>query len=292
MKPTKLPPALVEDFDESVRRADESPDFVFSTNEYKTGKIYLFAAPQHEAAATDPVRLAGQLSHDAPVLFVNSHIRSPLMRRHLRHIEKDKGVHAIKTMRIANGSLANRYEELRDLIEEMGAKALVINLFEKAALTSRHREQLNVIFAMLQEDLDIAIFVYSRENVVRLRLVARNHRGAIGALAYDAEEPIAVGDQSVGDEIKVMPPYVEWMMENIKQEEQNPPPKPQLNQIPCTEYTDYEGGETIHPDDVEREWAREVGASVGAHGSVPIFGEHIHPKQGTTRVPLLPMCKF
>jgi hypothetical protein len=256
MKPTKLPPAPVEDFDESVRRADESPDFVFSTENYTTGKTYLLAAPEHEAAATDPVRLAGKLSHDAPVLFVNSHIRSPLMRRHLKNIEKEKGKHAIKTMRISNGSLANRYDELRELIEEIGAKALVINLFEKAALTSRHREQLNVIFSMLQEDLDIAIFVYSRENIQRLLLVKRNHRGAIGALAYDAEEPIAVGDQTVNDEIKQMPPYVEWMMENIKQQEQNPPPKPDINKIPCEEYTDYSGGETIHPDDIERDWAK------------------------------------
>jgi hypothetical protein len=256
MKHTKLPPTLVEDFEESVRRADESTDFVFSTKEYTAGKIYLFAAPQHEAAATDSVRLAGQLSHDAPVLFVNSHIRTAEMRRHLKHIEKEKGEHAINTMRIAEGSLANRYEELRELVEKIGAKALVINLFEKAALTSRHREQLVIMFSMLQEDLDIAIFVYSRENIERLRLVLRNHRGAIGALAYDAEEPIAVGDQSVNDEIKVMPPYVEWMMENIKQEEQNPPPKPQLNQIPCEEFTDYIGGVTIQPDDRERDWAK------------------------------------
>lgn len=253
MKLVKLPPAPVEDFDESVRLADESPDFVFSTGGYTTGNIYLFAAPQHGLAASDSARLCGQLSRDAPVLLVNSDVRSALMRRHLKHI--DKGEHNIKTMRIADGSLAGRYEELRELIEEIGAKALVINLFEKAALTSRHREQLNVIFAMLQEDMDIAIFVYSRENLQRLLLVKRNHRGAIGALAYDAQEPIPIGDQTVNDEIKAMPPYVEWMMENIKQEHENPPPKPTLNQVPCTEFTDYIGGVTIQPEDLERQWA-------------------------------------
>lgn len=278
MTPPTLPPALIEDFDESVRLADESQDFIFSTKNYITGKIYLLAAPKHDVAATDPVQLAGQLSHDAPVLIVNSHIRSPLMRRHLKHI--DRGEHNIKTMRISNGSLANRYDELREIIIKIGAKALVINLFEKAARTARHRDQLIEIFSMLQEDLDIAIFVYSRENIERLRLVARNHRGAIGALAYDAEEPIAVGDQTVNDEIKQMPPYVQWMTERIAQEEHNPPPKPDLNRIPCQEYTDYPSGVTIQPEDLERQWAKGE-SSVGAHGSVHIFDEHIDPKQGT-----------
>ncbi len=256
MKREKLPPAPVEDFDESVRLADESPDFVFSTGEYTTGNIYLLAAPKLGLAASDSARLCGQLSHDAPVLLVNSDVRSALMRRYLKNIEKDKGAHTIKTMRIADASLANRYEELRERIESIGAKAVVINLFEKAALTARHREQLNVIFAMLQEDLDIAIFVYSRENLQRLLLVKRNHRGAIGALAYDAQEPIPVGDQTVNDEIKAMPPYVEWMMENIKQEHENPPPKTPLNKLACTEFTDYIGGVTIQPDDLDKEWAR------------------------------------
>jgi len=214
------------------------------------------AAPKQGLAASDSARLCAQLSRDAPVLLVNSDVRSALMKRHLKNVEKDKGEHNIKTMRIADGSLANRYEELRERIEMIGAKALVINLFEKAALTARHREQLNVIFAMLQEDMDVAIFVYSRENLQRLKLVGRNHRGAIGALAYDAQEPIAVGDQTVNDEIKALPPYVEWMMEHIKEEEHNPPPKPDINKIPCEEFTDYIGGVTIQPEDAERQWAR------------------------------------
>ncbi len=255
MKLVKLPPAPVEDFDESIRLADESPDFAFSSGKYTTGNIYLLAAPKQGLAASDSARLCGQLSRDAPVLLVNSDVRSALMRRHLKNVDNEKGEHRIRTMRIADASLANRYEELRELIEEIGAKALVINLFEKAALTSRHREQLNVIFAMLQEDLDIAIFVYSRESLPRLQLVRRNHRGAIGALAHDAGEPIPIGDQTVLDEIKALPPYVEWMMENIKQEHDNPPPKTPLNKLPCTEFTDYIGGVTIQPEDLEREWA-------------------------------------
>jgi hypothetical protein len=252
----QLPKLRIEDASESVRLAEEYAPFRFSGSEnFESKKIYLFAAPNTPDLERFSTEHAVRLARDAPVLLLNSRIESI----HQGRLLKNAGVGdlPIRNIRIKRGTLVHRYEEMCEWIRETNARAIVINCYEAAAETTRHRTSLAYMLNDLIDEFDIAVFVYSYENITKLRIARDQKRGPLAMIAYFANEILEAGSQLTVQEKLNEPRYKEFMREQATREEAAPPPPLPEDIPPLPEFNGMSIETYIVPEDMEEEWFKE-----------------------------------
>jgi hypothetical protein len=253
MNKTKLKVLIPEDASDSVRLADEYTPFVFSHPEsFEAGGIYLFAAPNTPDLERHSTELAVKLSRDAPVLVINTCIEEHSMRMHLK--TAGAGLLPIKTIPLDDGLLALRFDELCGWIEQSSAKAVIINCFERAAVTARHQMQLTQLFHELRNKHKVAILVYSSLPIGRLKLANNTRRGAHGQLTFLAKKMLEAGSQLTIDEQLALPKYIGLMGEHQQAKDDSPPP-PQAVDVQTLEEFNRDNAEMylVKEDELE-EW--------------------------------------